>query len=126
MGGLCFEDPKLYLWKMEILFMKDRFEKDEDNIELVMEFLKHGCPTPFVSGGSDRDISPTSSKEMSWDGVCFCGVNWCKHLIDLKYIKYRAEENPAILGDITNFLEKGCSISTPTPPTLPPMIEGLT
>ena len=104
--------------------MKDRFEADEDNIEGVMEFLKHGCPTPLVSGGSDSERSPTSIKEMSWDGVCFCGVNWCKHLIDLKYIKYRAEENPAILGDIANFLEKGCSTSTPTTP--PPMIEGLT
>ena len=89
--------------------MNDRFEKDEDNIEVCPEYL-----------------DPTSSNKMSWDGVCFCGVNWCKHLIDLKYIKYRAEENPAILGDITNFLEKGCSISTPTPPTPPPMIEGLT
>ena len=121
MGGLCFEDMKLYLWKMEILYMKDRFEADEDNIERVMEFLKHGCPTPLVSGGSYRDRSLTRSNKMSWDGVCFCGLNWCKHLIDLKYIKYRAEENPAILGDITKFLEKGCSTPTPTPPP-----EGLT
>ena len=104
--------------------MKDRFENDEDNIERVMDFLKNGCPTPMVSGGSDGDRSPTSSNEMSWDGVCFSGLHWCKHSIDLNYIKYRAEENPAILGDITNFLGNGCSKSTPITP--PPILEGLT
>ena len=101
--------------------MKNRFEKDEGNIEHVMEFLKNGCPTPLVSGGSDRDRSPTSSNIMSRDGVCFRGVNWCKHFIDLKYIKYRTEKNPAILGDITNFLDKGCTLPPPiTPPPITP------
>ena len=99
--------------------MKYRFEADEDDIDRVMEFLKYGCPTPpLVSGGSDRDRRSSSSSRMSsWEGVCFSGLRWCKYFIELKYIKAISEENPSLIGDITNFLEEGCRTTTTTTPT---------
>ena len=133
-GGICFKGIKLSLWRNELMYMKKKFEKDQDKIQRVMDFLKYGCQNsdpPKIIRTPRREII-RSMHRRSWPGMCFCGLDWCDHHLNLEYIAYEADRRPEVIGDISKFLTGACgptrppkSVPSPTSPILTGFIFGL-